>query len=109
MVIAVDIRTEVEAELARQAAAHGRALEVYAATLLEDAAHVPVQQTPLRTSQELIDADAKLRGLLTEKPSAAQAANLMELFEPIRGLLTDEDIDTLFSRNPSAGRPIDLA
>ena len=33
----------------------------------------------------------------------------MELFEPIRGLLTDEEVDTLFSRNPSAGRPVDLS
>jgi hypothetical protein len=40
MTITVDIRPEVQAELARQAAAHGRALEAYAASLLEDAAHV---------------------------------------------------------------------
>ncbi|HUD99689.1 MAG TPA: hypothetical protein VMR62_08950 [Bryobacteraceae bacterium] len=41
MTITVDIRPEVQAELARQAAAQGRALEAYAASLLEDAAHVP--------------------------------------------------------------------
>jgi hypothetical protein len=40
-----------------------------------------------------------------EKYRAAKASNLMELFEPIRGLVTDEEGDTLFSRNPSAGRP----
>jgi len=33
MTITVDIRPEVQAELARQAAAHGRAVESYAATL----------------------------------------------------------------------------
>jgi hypothetical protein len=41
MTITVNIRPEVEAELSRQAAAHGRALEIHAASLLEDAAHVP--------------------------------------------------------------------
>ena len=110
MTITVDIRPEVKAELARQAAAHGRALEVHAATLLEDAAHVPLQRKPQRTGQELIDASARVRGLLMdEEPRVAQAANLMELFEPIRGLLTDEEVDTLFSRNPSVGRPVDFA
>ena len=83
MTITVDLRPEVEAELSRQAAVRGRALEAHAATLLEDAAHVPVQQT--------------------------QAVNLLELFEPVRGLLTDEEVDTLFSRNRSPGRPVDLA
>ena len=38
-----------------------------------------------RTGQELIDASAK-----------------------VRGLLTDEEVDTLFSRNPSFARPVDF-
>ena len=38
-----------------------------------------------RTGQELIDASAK-----------------------VRGLLTDEEVDTLFSRKPSFARPVDL-
>lgn len=39
------------------------------------------------------------------KPAAASAAakNLVELFEPIRGLLSNEEIDAMFSRNPSIG------
>ncbi|MGD1069964.1 MAG: hypothetical protein ABSB15_07475 [Bryobacteraceae bacterium] len=41
MTITVDIRQEVQAELARQAAVHGRALEAHGASLLEEAAHVP--------------------------------------------------------------------
>ena len=95
MTITVDIRPEVQAELARQAAAQGRALEAYAASLLEDAAHVPAKRLP--------------GDLLTgEESRAAKAANLMELFEPMRGLLSDEEVDTLFSRNPSTGRPVDL-
>jgi chaperonin GroEL (HSP60 family) len=85
MSITINIRPEVEAELARQAAAQGRAIEAYAASLLEDAAHVPPQQLARRTGQDLIDASAK-----------------------VRGLLTDEEVDTLFSRKASFGRPVDF-
>ena len=85
MTITVDIRPEVQAELARQAAAQGRALEAYAASLLEEAAHVPAERLPGRSGQELIDAGAK-----------------------VRGLLTDDEIDTLFRRNPSSARPVDF-
>ncbi len=41
MTITVDVKPEVQAELARQAAAHGREVEAYAASLLEEAVHVP--------------------------------------------------------------------
>jgi hypothetical protein len=41
MSITLDIRPEVQAELARQAAAQGRSLEAYAASLLEEVAHPP--------------------------------------------------------------------
>jgi hypothetical protein len=41
MTITVDVKPEVQAELARQAAAHGRAIEAYAASLLEEAVHLP--------------------------------------------------------------------
>jgi hypothetical protein len=41
MTIIVDVKPEVQAELARQAAAHGRAVESYAASLLEEAIHTP--------------------------------------------------------------------
>jgi hypothetical protein len=85
MSITVDIRPEAEAELARQAAAQGRAIEAYAASLLEEAAHVPSQQLPRRTGQELTDASAK-----------------------VRGLLTDEEVDRLFSRKPSSARPVNF-
>jgi hypothetical protein len=85
MTITVDIRPEVEAELARQAAMRGRAIEAHAAALLEDAVHLPAERLPRRTGQELIDACAK-----------------------VRGLLTNEEVDTLFSRNPSSARPVDF-
>ena len=85
MTITVDIRPEVEAELIRQAAARGRAIEAHAATLLEDAVHLQAEPAPVRTGQALIDACAK-----------------------VRGLLTDDEVDTLFSRNPSFARPVDF-
>jgi hypothetical protein len=46
------------------------------------------------------------------EPAPAQpdlkARDIIELFEPIRGLLTDEEIDNLFSRDHSLARPLDL-
>ncbi len=84
MTITLDIKPEVQAELARQAAAHGQPVEVIAAALLEDAVHLPPAQA---------------------KPPAH---DMVELFEPIRGLLTDEEVDRLFSRNPSPARPLEL-
>jgi hypothetical protein len=83
MIISVDVRPEVAAELGRQAAAHGRALEAHAASLLEAAAHVPAASV---------------------KPGTpAEANNLVDLFAPVRGLFADGELD--FSRNPSTGRP----
>jgi plasmid stability protein len=41
MIIIVDIKPEIQAELARRAAAHGRAVEAYAANLLEEAVQFP--------------------------------------------------------------------
>jgi hypothetical protein len=51
MTITLDIRPEVEAELARQAAAHGSAVEAYAASLLEEAVHHPAQSDSMRQDQ----------------------------------------------------------
>lgn len=39
---------------------------------------------------------------------AGRAPTLYELAAPIRGLLTDEEIDTLFERDRSPSRQIDL-
>ena len=82
MTITIHIRPEVEAELARQAASRGRRVEAYAASLLEEAVHLPV------------DATQPPRG-----------KSLREVFETVRGLADDVD----FSRNPSTGRPVDLS
>jgi plasmid stability protein len=85
MTIMIDLAPELQAELARQAATHGRAIEAYAASLLEGAVHLGSEPAPVRTGQALIDACAK-----------------------VRGLLTDDEVDTLFSRNPSFARPVDF-
>ena len=84
MTITVDIRPEVQAELARQATAHGRAIEAHAASLLEEAVHLPATDQP--------------RSDLPRK-------SLREVFEAVRGLADDVD----FSRNPSTGCPVDLS
>ena len=47
MTITLDIPPEVQAELARQAADHGSGVEAYAASLLENAVHVPNGATKL--------------------------------------------------------------
>ena len=87
MTITVEVRPEVEAVLARQAAACGRGLEAHAACLLEEAARLP---------------SASVRS-----GAPAEANDLVELFAPVRGLFADGELD--FSRNPSAARPIDLS
>ena len=83
MTITVDIRPEVHAEFTRQAALRGIEVEVYAASLLEEAVH--------------------LRAVHPAPP----ANNLVELFAPIRGLFADGELD--FSRDPSTDRPVDLS
>lgn len=62
MTITVDITPEVQAELARRAAAQGRAIETYAASLLEEAAHLPVAN-PAPPAKDLVELFAPLRGL----------------------------------------------
>jgi hypothetical protein len=83
MTITVDIKPEVQAELARLAASSGKPVEDYAASLLEQAVHVP------------------------SAPDIPPAKDLVELFAPVRGLFADDELD--FSRNPSTGRPVDLS
>jgi hypothetical protein len=63
MTITLDIRPEVQAELARQAAVQGRPVEAVAAALLEDAVHLPPPKSPAKDMVELF---APLRGLNIE-------------------------------------------
>jgi hypothetical protein len=81
-----------EAVPALRAKASGVPLEAFAEKVLleqirDEGTPVATEATPpeRRTGQELIDACAKLQGLLT-----------------------DEEVDTLFRRNPSFARPIDF-
>jgi hypothetical protein len=76
--ITIDIRPEVRAELARQAAAHGRAIEAHASSLLEEAVHLPSAHP------------------------APPARDMVELFAPLRGLNLN------FERDRDPGRDIEL-
>jgi hypothetical protein len=55
MTITVDITPEAQAELARQAAAQGRAIEAYVASLLEEAAHLPAGLSQGRLENALLE------------------------------------------------------
>lgn len=88
MTITVDIRPEIEAELARQAAVQGRAIEAVAAALLEQAVHLQSGTEPEH-----------------EKPRHGERRSLVDVCAMVRGLTDDVD----FSRNPSTGRPVDLS
>jgi adenylosuccinate lyase len=88
MTITVDITLELEVELARQAAAHGRAIEAYAAHMLEEAVHPPARNATN-----------------TEEEEGEGPKTLVEVCAMVRGLTDDLD----FSRNPDTGRPADLS
>ncbi len=64
MTITLDIRPETQDELARQAAARGMELEVFAASLLQKAAHdVTVWPGPSPTAKDMVELFVPLRGL----------------------------------------------
>jgi len=69
MTITVDIRPEVQAELARQATAQGRAIEAIAADLLEEAVHLPSGRPERERFENLSD-------LLLNSPFAGADLNL---------------------------------
>jgi hypothetical protein len=72
MTIIIDIRPEVQAELSRQAAAHGVDLGAYAATLLEEAATAAAGSKQLsqkqldRTLEEIAQFSHKIPSLPDE-------------------------------------------
>jgi hypothetical protein len=78
MTITLDIAPEVEAALVRRAAALGRPVDAYAASLLEEAAQFPPAHR------------------------APTAKDMVELFAPLRGL------NLTFERDSDTGRDIDL-
>jgi hypothetical protein len=84
MTITVDITPEVQAELARQAAAHGRAVEAYAASLLEEAVHLPAGAN--RLNQDRLEATLRDMAQFSQKiPSLPDEALTRE------GLYQDHD------------------
>jgi hypothetical protein len=84
MTMTLDIKPEVQAEIARQSVAQGRAIEAVAAALLEVAVNLP-----------------------PAAPYKVPAKDLDELFAPVRRVFADGELD--FGRNPSVSRPIDLS
>jgi hypothetical protein len=86
MTITLDLQPDVERGLLDQAQLRGVSLQDYVQQIVTREAHLSAPVSPTR-----------------------QAANLVELSEPVRGLLTDGEIDTIFSRNPSTSRLIDLS
>lgn len=85
MTINLDLQPEIESGLLAQAAARGLSLAEFVKEIVVREAQVSPGPTVKRTGQDLIDACAK-----------------------VRGLLSNEEIDTLFSRNPSFARPVDF-
>jgi hypothetical protein len=84
MTITLEIQPEIEKGLLAQAEARGMSINDFVRQIVVREAHVSTEP-PKRTGQDLIDAGAK-----------------------VRGLLTDEEVDALFSRTPSSARPVDL-
>lgn len=85
MTITINLQPEIERGLLTHAQAQGVSLAEYVQQIVVREAR-PVQDLRRRTGQELIDACAR-----------------------VRGLLTDEEIDALFARTPSTSRPVDFS
>lgn len=85
MTIELDLQPEVEKGLLARATARGVSLLDYVNEIVVREAHVASESPRPRTGQELIDVCAK-----------------------VRGVLTDEEVDTLFSRTSSFARPVDF-
>lgn len=88
MTITLNLDPDIEQGLLAQAQAKGVSLTDYVEQIVEREARqaLPVHASDKRTGQALIDVCAD-----------------------VRGLLTDEEIDTMFARNRSLSRSIDLS
>lgn len=80
--ITIQLPDHQAAALAAKATAQGRAVEDYAAKLLEEAIHAAATA-----------------------PSQTENESLIGIAKPVRGLLTDAEVDQLFSRNSSTVQP----
>jgi Arc/MetJ-type ribon-helix-helix transcriptional regulator len=84
-------------------------LEIHKLELVERV-NAQIQSGHFHDADELLE---KALDALEEKAPAppapsAEPKNLVELFAPLRGQFTDEEVDTLFSRNRSTTRPLDF-
>jgi hypothetical protein len=84
LTITLNLQPEIEKGLLAQAEAKGVSLTDYVQEIVTREVHV------------------------SESAPASEAKNLFDLFAPVRGLLTDEEVDTLFARNRSFSRPVDF-
>jgi hypothetical protein len=76
---------------------------------LEALIHERLQSGSFESAEDVIWQALRDSAKPTAHMSASGAKNFAGLFEPVRGLLTDEEVDALFSRNTSTGRrPVDL-
>jgi hypothetical protein len=86
MTIIIDLQPDIERGLLARAEAKGLSLADFAQEVLaREAVNSSVAHAP-----------------------ASTARNLYELFSPVRGLLTDEEIDLYFSRTPSSSRSVNF-
>jgi hypothetical protein len=85
MTITLDLQPDIERGLLARATARGLSLSDFVSEIVVREAHVTPEPQRRRTGQELIDACAK-----------------------VRGLLTDEEVDTLLRRPASFARPVDF-
>lgn len=90
MTLVIELQPDIERGLTARAQAKGVTLSDYAQEILSREARPQVESPPV------------LQG------TALHATNLYDLFAPIRGLLSEEEVDLYFSRTPSASRSVDF-
>ena len=75
----------------------------------ERALEAAINAGVIQSVEEFIDSAIAHLPSSAEATPYREASNLVELLHPLNGLLTNEEVDILFSRNVSRGRPIDLS
>lgn len=76
----------------------------------ERAIEAAISAGVIRSAEELIDsAIALLPNSPTKKPVERTGQSLIDVCAEVRGLLTDEEVDSLFARNRMPSRPVELS
>ena len=89
MTLTIDLQPDIERGLLARAQARGVSLSEFAQEVLAREAR-PLDASP--STPEL----------------CSKAENLFDLLAPVRGLLTDEEVDQYFKRTKSSSRPVDF-